>query len=78
MRQAWPVADAELAKDDVMEVPVQVNGKLVTVVKVAAESDDETMKAAALAETKVGARMAGKTLVKTIVVKGKLVNLVVK
>ncbi len=78
LRQAWPVADAELAKEDVMEVPVQVNGKLVTVVKVPAESDDEVMKAAALAEAKVQARIAGKTLAKTIVVKGKLVNLVVK
>ncbi len=78
LRQAWPVADAELAKEDVMEVPVQVNGKLVTVVKVPAESDEEVMKSAALAEAKVQARITGKTLVKTIVVKGKLVNLVVK
>ncbi len=77
-RQAWPVADAELAKDDVIEAPVQVNGKLVTVVTVPVDSDEEAMKAAALADAKVQARIAGKTLVKTIVVKDKLVNLVVK
>ncbi len=77
-RQAWPVADAELAKDDVIEVPVQVNGKLVMVVTVPVDSDEKTMKAAALADAKVQARIAGKTLVKTVVVKGKLVNLVVK
>ena len=77
-RQPWPTANAELAKESEIEVPVQVNGKLVTVVKVPADSDEEALKAAALADEKVAARIAGKTLVKTIVVKGKLVNLVVK
>ena len=77
-RQAWPVADAELARESEIEIPVQMNGKLVIVVKVAAERDEEAMKAAALADEKVVARLAGKTVVKTIVVKGKLVNLVVK
>jgi len=59
-------------------VPVQANGKLVVVVRVAAGADEEALKAAALADEKVQARLAGKSLVKTIVVKGKLVNLVVK
>jgi len=77
-RQAWPVADAELAKADEIEVPVQVNGKLVTVVTVPAGSDEEALKATAMADAKVQARIAGKTLVKTIVVAGKLVNLVVR
>ncbi len=78
LRQAWPVADAELAREDEIEVPVQANGKLVVVVKVAAGADEESLKAAALADEKVIARLEGKSLVKTIVVKGKLVNLVVK
>jgi leucyl-tRNA synthetase len=77
-RQPWPVADAELARESEIEIPVQVNGKLVTVVKVAADADEETIKAAALGDEKVSVRLAGKTVVKTIVVKGKLVNLVVK
>jgi leucyl-tRNA synthetase len=78
LRQPWPVADAELAKESEMEVPVQVNGKLVNVVKLAAGAEEEKMEAAALADEKVAARIAGKTVVKTIVVKGKLVNLVVR
>ena len=78
LRQPWPKADAELAKESEIEVPVQVNGKLVNVVKLAAGADEEAIKAAALADEKVAARIAGKTVVKTIVVKGKLVNLVVK
>jgi leucyl-tRNA synthetase len=78
LRQTWPVADAELARESEIEVPVQVNGKLVNVVKLAAGADEDAMKAAALADEKVAARIAGKTIVKTIVVKGKLVNLVVR
>ena len=77
-RTAWPVADEELARENEMEIPVQVNGKLVNVVKVPAGSDEATVKAAALADEKVKARIEGKTIVKTIVVPGKLVNLVVK
>jgi len=77
-RQPWPVADAELARESEIEIPVQVNGKLVVVVKVAADSDEDAMKSAAMAEEKVVARIEGKTVVKTIVVKGKMVNLVVK
>ncbi len=77
-RTVWPVVNEELAKEAELEIPVQANGKLVTVVKVAAGSDEAVVKAAALADAKVMARIEGKTLVKVIVVPGKLVNLVVK
>jgi len=77
-RTAWPVVNEELAREDEIEIPVQVNGKLVTVVKVPAGSDEAVVKAAALDEEKVKARAEGRTVVKVIVVPGKLVNLVVK
>jgi leucyl-tRNA synthetase len=77
-RAVWPVADEGLARENEVEIPVQSNGKLVTVVKVPAGSDEATIKAAALADAKVAARLEGKTVVKVIVVPGKLVNLVVK
>jgi leucyl-tRNA synthetase len=77
-RTAWPEADKELARESEMEIPVQVNGKLVNVVKVPAESNQEAVQAAALADERVAARIAGKTIVKVVVVPGKLVNLVVK
>ena len=77
-RAAWPAVDEALAREDELALPVQVNGKLVIVISVAAESDESALRDAALADEKVQARIAGKTLVKTIVVKGKLVNLVVK
>ncbi len=78
VRHPWPMADAELARETEAEIPVQVNGKLVVVVKVAADADEDTLKQAASADERVAARLAGRTVVKTIVVKGKLVNLVVK
>ena len=77
-RGAWPEADAELARESEVEIPVQVNGKLVTVIKLAAESDQEAVKVAALADERVSSRTTGKTVVKVVVVPGKLVNLVVK
>ncbi len=76
LRAPWPKSDPELAKEDELEVPVQINGKLVTVVRVAVDADAKALEAAALAEEKVQGRIAGKTLVKVIVVPRKLVNLV--
>jgi leucyl-tRNA synthetase len=78
LRAPWPVSDPELAKEDELEIPVQINGKLVNVVRVAADASAKTLEAAALADEKVKLRIAGKTVVKVIVVPGKLVNLVVK
>jgi len=77
-RQAWPKADAELAKEDEIEIPVQVNGKLVVVIRVAAGSADDVVRETALADAKVQSRIAGKTMAKVIVIPGKLVNLVVR
>ena len=77
-RAAWPSANPELLQEDEIEIPVQMNGKLVNVVKVPVGSAEDVVKAAALADEKVVARLAGKNVAKVIVVPGKLVNLVVK
>jgi leucyl-tRNA synthetase len=78
LRAPWPTSDAELAREDELEIPVQINGKLVTVVRVAASALPKDIEAAALADEKVRSRSAGKNVVKVIVVPGKLVNLVVR
>jgi leucyl-tRNA synthetase len=78
LRAPWPQSDPELAKEDELEIPVQINGKLVAVVRVAADAASKAIEAAALADEKVQSRIAGKTVVKMIVVPGKLVNLVVR
>ena len=82
-RQPWPVASEDLAREDNIEIPVQINGKLVVVVSVPAASAEADVREAALAESKVKARLAalqadGKQVIKMLVVPGKLVNLVVK
>ena len=78
LRYPWPVSDPGLAQEDEIEIPVQINGKLIAVVKVPAGSDSKSIEGAALADEKVKSRMAGKTIVKVIVVPGRAVNLVVK
>ena len=77
-RTQWPVVDEELAREDEIEIPVQVNGKLVSVVKLPVGSDEPAVEGAALADAKVAARIEGKTVMKVIVVPGKLVNFVVR
>ena len=78
LRAPWPESDPDLAKEDEIEIPVQINGKLVSLIRVAAGSDSNAIQAAALAEQKVAARTAGKSIAKVIVVPGRAVNLVVK
>jgi leucyl-tRNA synthetase len=75
---AWPEFDAELAKDEELEIPVQLNGKLIARVVVSADISDEALTEAALAHDRVKARLEGRKLVKTIVVSKRLVNLVAK
>ena len=83
LREPWPVANAELAKENEIEIPVQINGKLVHVVTVPAGSEEAVMREVALANEKLKLRLTalmaeGKKVMKVIVVPGKLVNLVVK
>ena len=75
--EPWPAFDAELAKDDEIEVPVQVNGKLKARLKVPAEIADAALEAAARADATVAALLAGKTVKLVKVVPRKLVNFVV-
>jgi leucyl-tRNA synthetase len=78
LRQPWPTSDPGLAKEDEIEIPIQINGKLVCLIRVPAGSDPKAMEAVALEEEKVKARIAGKTVAKIIVVPGRAVNLVVR
>jgi leucyl-tRNA synthetase len=74
----WPRFDAELAKEEELEIPVQLNGKLIARVVVPADVSDDAMKDAALASDRVQSKLEGKEIVKTIVVSKRLVNLVAK
>jgi leucyl-tRNA synthetase len=73
----FPEVDPAYLVDDTVEYPVQVNGKVRGRVVVAADADSDALKAAALADEKVQAFLAGAAPRKVIVVPGRLVNLVV-
>jgi len=76
--EAWPAYDPALAKDEEIEVPVQVKGKLRSRVRVPADAGEEQMKAAALADEKIRAEIGGKEVIKVICVPGRLVNIVTR
>ncbi|HUC30648.1 MAG TPA: leucine--tRNA ligase [Candidatus Acidoferrum sp.] len=78
LRAPWPKYDRELAKEEEIEIPVQVNGKLRGRVVVAAEAEEAFVLERALADEKVRAAVKGKQVVKKIYVPGKMVNLVVR
>ena len=78
MQMPWPTWDESKTVDSHVEMAVQINGKLKGTVTVAMDSDEETVKAAALALDKIQKAADGMTVVKTILVKNKLINLIVK
>ena len=78
LKAAWPKFDPELAKAEEIEIPVQVNGKLRSLVVVPAGSTEATILEAALSNEKISAMIAGHQMVKKIVIPGKLVNLVLR
>ena len=73
---AWPKYDAALLVEDVIEIPVQVNGKLRDVIKVALTATAAELEALALKNENVQPYLAGKTVKKVIVLPKKLVNIV--
>jgi len=78
LRAPWPKYDPVLAKEEEIEIPVQVNGKLRGVIIVPVDSPQELVLERALAEEKIKAAIGGKETVKVIFVPGKLINIVVR
>jgi leucyl-tRNA synthetase len=77
LKAPWPKYDAALAKEEEIEIPVQINGRLRSRVVVSADATEETVVERALSDEKVQAAIAGKQIVKKIYVPGKLLNMVV-
>ena len=78
MQMSWPVYDESKTVDATKEMAVQINGKLRSSIVVDAAADDEAVIAAACADEKVRRYLEGMEIVKTIVVKGRLINLILK
>ena len=78
LRAPWPLSNPDLAKEDELEISVQINGKLAAVIRVPADTSNDAVQAAALADERVRARIAGRNIIKVIVVPRKTVNIVAR
>jgi leucyl-tRNA synthetase len=78
LRAPWPKYDPALAKEDEIEIPVQINGKLRGRIVVPADASEDLVRTNAQSDEKIASMIAGKQIVKVIVVPGKLINIVVK
>jgi leucyl-tRNA synthetase len=76
--EPWPEYDENLTKLSMVEVPLQINGKLRAKIVIAADSTSDQLEAAARSHEKIGDLLEGKQIVKAIVVPGRMVNFVVK
>jgi leucyl-tRNA synthetase len=74
----WPVYDESKTIDNTVEMPVQINGKVRSVIAISKDADKDAILTAAKADEKVAQAIEGKTIVKEIVVPGKIINIVVK
>ena len=76
--EAWPTYDESKTIDDTISIGVQVNGKLRGTIEIALDEDEESIKEKALNQENVKKFTEGKEIVKVIVIKGKIVNIVIK
>jgi leucyl-tRNA synthetase len=76
--ESWPDYDEALTKEDTVEIPVQINGKVRARITVPADTGKDEIEAAAREDAKVTALIGEKRIVKVVVVPGRLVNFVVK
>jgi leucyl-tRNA synthetase len=75
--EPWPKFDPALTKEDEVEIPIQINGKLRAKLTIPTDFSEAQLREAALADGKIKEQLAGKQIRKMIVVPGKLVNIVV-
>jgi leucyl-tRNA synthetase len=78
LRAPWPQYDPELAKEEEVEIAIQVNGKIRSRITIPADAEEAQVRELALADEKVKSAIDGKEVVKVLVVKGRLVNVAVK
>ena len=74
----WPVYDEAKTVENTKEIAVQVNGKVRATIEINIEDDEQSIKEKAMDAENVIKHIEGKEIVKVIVIKGKIVNIVVK
>ena len=77
-REPWPVWDEAMIREDTIQIPVQVNGKVRATVDIGEDEEQASVLEKAHAMKNIQVTIAGKTIVKEIYVKGRIVNIVVK
>ena len=76
--EPWPAYDESKCASDVIEMPIQVNGKVRNVIAINKDSSKEEILSIVMADEKIKTAIDGKTIVKEIVVPGKIINIVVR
>jgi len=76
--EKWPVFDQKALVKDEVEIAIQVNGKIKNRINVSSDLNEEGIKVAALEDETIKANTEGKNIIKVIVIKGRLVNIVIK
>ena len=76
--ESWPTYDESMLVEDLVEIAVQVNGKVRATINISVNDDESVIKEKALKEENVKRHIDGKEIVKLIIIKGKIVNIVVK
>ena len=76
--EKWPEYDESKTIDDTIETPVQINGKVRSVVSISANATKDEIISIAKADEKIKSAIEGKSIIKEIVVPGKIINIVVK
>ena len=76
--EPWPTFDPKFVEDSVVDIPVQINGKLRAKITIGAKADQAAVEAAARTEEVIASQLEGKTVVKVVYVPGRMVNFVVK
>ncbi|MDR2345815.1 MAG: leucine--tRNA ligase [Planctomycetaceae bacterium] len=76
--EKWPSFDQSAIEESMVEIPISINGKLKSKIIVAVNADETTLEKMAIADSKISNLIEGKTIVKKIIVRGKMINLVIK
>ncbi len=77
-QQPWPTWDAELAREETVAIPVQVDGRLRDTLQVSGDESEAELQALALASPKVQPHLEGRTVVRVIIVAGKIISVVTR
>jgi leucyl-tRNA synthetase len=76
--EPWPAADPQWLREDSVEIPVQINGKVRSRIQAPADSDAAALESLARADAKIAEQLQGKTVLKVVVIPGRMVSFVVK